>query len=99
MTYNMILTPEQEQRRKDSKQALESLKYNPMCYGCKKLCAGCDGTTKKLWDGCIWYEKANFPSIYALAAYTPELIRNEDPVPGIGTDVVVSMFSYYQIFT
>ena len=35
MTYNMILTPEQEQRRKDSKQALESLKYNPMCYGCK----------------------------------------------------------------
>lgn len=78
MTYNMILTPEQEQRRKDSKQALESLKYNPMCYGCKKLCAGCDGTTKKLWDGCIWYEKANFPSIYALAAYSPELIRNED---------------------
>lgn len=47
MAYNMILTPEQEQRRKDSKQALESLKYNPMCYGCRKLCAGCDGTTKK----------------------------------------------------
>lgn len=30
MTYGMILTPEQEQRRKDNKQALESLKYNPM---------------------------------------------------------------------
>ena len=67
MTYSMILTPEQEQRRKDSKQALESLKYNPMCYGCKKL-----------WDGCIWYEKTDFPSVYALATYAPELIKNED---------------------
>lgn len=55
MAYNMILTPEQEQRRKDSKQALESLKYNPMCYGCKKLCAGCGGTIEKLWDGCLRY--------------------------------------------
>lgn len=78
MTYGMILTPEQERRRKDSKQALESLKYNPMCYGCKKLCAGCDGTTKKLWDGCIWCEKTDFPSVYALATYAPELIKNED---------------------
>lgn len=78
MAYNMILTPEQEQRRKDSKQALESLKYNPMCYGCKKLCAECDGTIEKLWNGCIWYEKTDFPSVYALATYAPELIKNED---------------------
>lgn len=78
MAYNMILTPEQEQRRKDSKQALESLKYNPMCYGCKKLCAGCGGTIEKLWDGCIWYEKNDFSSVYALAIYAPELIKNED---------------------
>lgn len=78
MAYNMILTPEQEQRRKDSKQALESLKYNSMCYGCKKLCAECDGTIEKLWNGCIWYEKTDFPSVYALATYAPELIKNED---------------------
>ena len=78
MAYNMILTPEQEQRRKDSKQALESLKYNPMCYDCKKLCTGCNGTVKKLWSGCIWYKKSDFPSVYALAAYVPELIKNED---------------------
>lgn len=78
MAYNMILTPEQEQRRKDSKQALESLKYNPMCYGCKELCAGCSGTAEKVWSGCIWYKKADFPSIYALVAYAPELIKNED---------------------
>jgi hypothetical protein len=78
MTYGMILTPEQEQRRKDSKQAIESLKYNPMCYNCKKLCAGCNGTVEKVWNGCIWYKKADFPSVYALAAYAPELIKNED---------------------
>lgn len=46
MAYDMTLTPEQEQRRKDSKQAIESLKYNPMCYNCKKLCAGCNGIKK-----------------------------------------------------
>ena len=78
MAYNMILTPEQEQRRKDSKQALESLKYNPMCYGCKELCAGCNGTAEKVWNGCIWYKKSDFPSVYALATYFPELIKNED---------------------
>lgn len=78
MKNTMILTPEQEQRRKDSKQALESLKFNSMCYGCKKLCAGCDGTTDKVWTGCIWCEKSDFPSVYALATYVPELIKNED---------------------
>lgn len=78
MKNTMILTPEQEQARKESKQALDSLKFNSMCYGCKKFCAGCDGTTEKVWSGCIWYKKADFPSVYTLAAYVPELIKNED---------------------
>ena len=78
MKNTMILAPEQEQARKERKQAIESLKYNSMCYGCKKLCAGCNGTTEKLWSGCIWYNKTDFPSVYALAAYAPEIIKNED---------------------
>lgn len=78
MAYNIILTPEQEQRRKDSKQVLESLKYNPICYNCKKFCCECNGTTCKVWDGCVYKEKGESPSVYALAAYVPELIKNED---------------------
>lgn len=78
MAYNIILTPEQEQRRKDSKQALESLKYNPICYNCKKFCCECNGTTCKVWDGCVYKEKGESPSVYALASYVPELIKNED---------------------
>ena len=78
MAYNIILTPEQEQRRKGSKQALESLKYNPICYNCKKFCCECNGTTCKVWDGCVYKEKGESPSVYALAAYVPELIKNED---------------------
>ena len=74
MKNTMILTPEQEQARKEREQAIESLKYNPMCYSCKELCAGCDGTTERLWSG----KKIDFPSVYALAAYVPELIKNED---------------------
>lgn len=78
MKNTMFLTPEQEQARKEKEQAIESLKYNSMCYGCKEFCADCGGTTEKLWSGCIWYEKTDFPSVYALAAYVPELIKNED---------------------
>ena len=78
MKKTMILTPEQEQARKERGQAIESLKYNSMCYGCKEFCAGCNGTVEKLWGGCIWYKKADFPSVYTLAAYVPELIKNED---------------------
>ena len=78
MKNTMILTPEQEQARKEREQAIESLKYNSMCYGCKEFCTECNGTTKKLWSGCIWYKKSVFPSVYALAAYVPELIKNED---------------------
>ena len=78
MKNTIILTAEQEQARKESKQAIESLKFNSMCYGCKEFCTECNGTTKKLWSGCIWCKKANFPSVYALAVYVPELIKNED---------------------
>lgn len=78
MKSTMVLTAEQEQVRKEREQAIESLKYNSMCYGCKELCAECNGTTEKVWSGCIWYKKADFPSVYALAAYIPELIKNED---------------------
>ena len=78
MKNTMILTPEQEQTRKEREQAIKSLKYNSMCYGCKEFCTECNGTTKKLWSGCIWYKKSVFPSVYALAAYVPELIKNED---------------------
>lgn len=75
--YSMILIPEQEQARKERKQALDSLKYNTMCYGCKKFLNGCEGTVTKVWDGCI-YKEDNCVKIYALAAYVPELIKNED---------------------
>lgn len=78
MKSTMVLTAEQEQARKEREQAIESLKYNSMCYGCKELCAECNGTTEKVWSGCIWYKKSDFPSVYALAAYAPELIKNED---------------------
>lgn len=78
MKNTIILTAEQEQARKESKQAIESLKFNSMCYGCKEFCTECNGTTKKLWSGFIWYKKADFPSVYALAAYVPELIKNDD---------------------
>lgn len=78
MKNTMFLTPDQEQARKEKEQAIESLKYNSMCYGCKEFCADCGGTTEKLWSGCIWYKKTDFPSVYALAAYVPELIKNED---------------------
>ena len=78
MKNTIILTAEQEQARKESKQALDSLKFNSMCYGCKEFCTGCNGTVKKLWSGCIWYKKADFLNVYVLATYVPELIKNED---------------------
>ena len=67
-----------KEERIEREQAIESLKYNLMCYGCKELCAECNGTTEKVWSGCIWYKKTDFPSVYALAAYVPEIIKNED---------------------
>ena len=78
MEYVMVLTPEQEQKRSETKQALESLKFNPICYNCKKFCSECDGTTCKVWDGCIYKEKGESASVYALVPFVTDLIKNED---------------------
>lgn len=78
MTYATILTPEQEYRRSNTKKALESLKFNPICYNCKKFCSECEGTTCKVWDGCIYKEKGENASVYALAPFVTDLIKNED---------------------
>ncbi len=78
MTYNIILTPEQEYRRSETKKNLESLKFNPICYNCKKFCGECEGTTCKVWDGCVYKEKGEIPSVYALAPFVAVLIKNED---------------------
>ena len=78
MTYKIILTPEQEYRRSETKKNLESLKFNPICYNCKKFCGECEGTTCKVWDGCVYKEKGENPSVYALAPFVAVLIKNED---------------------
>lgn len=78
MTYNIILTPEQEYRRSETKKNLESLKFNPICYNCKKFCGECEGTTCKVWDGCVYKEKGENTSVYALAPFVAVLIKNED---------------------
>lgn len=78
MTYNIILTPEQEYRRSETKKNLESLKFNPICYNCKKFCGECERTTCKVWDGCVYKEKGENPSVYALAPFVAVLIKNED---------------------
>ena len=54
--YTIFATPEQEQARKERKQAIESLTYNTMCYGCKALHKTCDGTKSKFYGGCIYRE-------------------------------------------
>lgn len=74
----MILTPEQEQKRKDAIQALDSLAYNTMCYGCKALHGDCKGTTNKVYSGCIYKESNGLNGIFSLAQLVPELIKNED---------------------
>ena len=78
MTYNIILAPEQECRRSETKKNLESLKFNPICYNCKKFCSECEGTTCKVWDGCIYKEKGESASVYALVPFVTDLIKNED---------------------
>lgn len=74
----MILTPEQEQRIKEAKQALDSLTYNTMCYGCKALHGDCKGTTNNFYGGCIYREPNGLNAIFGLARFVPELIKNED---------------------
>lgn len=76
--YTIFTTPEQEQKRKDAMQALDSLTYNTMCYGCKALHKTCDGTTSKFYGGCIYRESNGLNAIFGLARFVPELLKNED---------------------
>lgn len=76
--YTIFTTPEQEQKRKDAMLALDSLKYNTMCYGCKALHKTCDGTTSKFYGGCIYREPNGLNAIFGFARFVPELIKNED---------------------
>ena len=76
--YTIFATPEQEQARKERKQALESLTYNTMCYGCKALHKTCDGTKSKFYGGCIYREPNGLNAIFGFARFVPELIKNED---------------------
>ena len=78
MAYNIILTPEQEYRRSETKKNLESLKFNPICYNCKKFCSECEGTTCKVWSGCIYKKKGESASVYALVPFVTDFIKNED---------------------
>lgn len=70
--YTIFATPEQEQARKERKQALENLTYNTMCYGCKALHKTCDGTKSKFYGGCIYREPNGLNVIYGLAQFVPE---------------------------
>lgn len=76
--YTIFATPEQEQKRKDAIQALDSLKYNTMCYGCKALHGNCKGTTSKFYSGCNRRESNGLNAIFGLARFAPELLKNED---------------------
>lgn len=76
--YTIFATPEQEQKRKDAMQVLDSLKYNTMCYGCKALHKTCEGTTSKFYGGCIYREPNGLNAIFGFARFVPELIKNED---------------------
>lgn len=76
--YTIFTTPEQEQKRKDAMQVLDSLKYNTMCYGCKALHKTCDGTTSKFYGGCIYRESNGLNAIFGFARFIPELLKNED---------------------
>ncbi len=78
MKNTMILSSEQEQKRKDAMQALDSLKYNTMCYGCKALHKTCGGTTSKFYGGCIYREPNGLNAIFGFARFVPELLKNED---------------------
>lgn len=76
--YTIFTTPEQDQKRKDAMQALDSLKYNTMCYGCKALRKTCGGTASKFYGGCIYREPNGLNAIFGFARFVPELLKNED---------------------
>lgn len=66
MEYKIVLSEEQTKRAEARKKAIEALKYNPMCYNCKKFKNSCDGEKKKLYSGCIYREvDPSKPSIYS----------------------------------
>ena len=66
MEYTIILTNEQIERSKARRKAIEALKYNPMCYGCKNFGKSCNGSKNKIYSGCIHREvDESKPSIYA----------------------------------
>lgn len=76
--YTIFATPEQDQKIKGAMQALDSLTYNTMCYGCKSLHKTCDGTKSKFYGGCIYRESNGLNAIFGFARFVPELIKNED---------------------
>lgn len=78
MKNTMILTPELEQKTKDAMQALDSLTYNTMCYGCKKLHGSCKGATSKVYGGCVRRDPNGLNAIFGFSRFVPELIKNED---------------------
>lgn len=78
MKNTMVLTAEQERKIKDAMQALDSLTYNTMCYGCEKLHGSCEGTVSKVYGGCIRREPNGLNAIFGFARFVPELIKNED---------------------
>lgn len=67
--YIMIVTPEQAERSKARRKAIDELKYNPMCYNCKSFGMSCNGSVNKVYTGCIYKEvDESKPSIYAQIA-------------------------------
>lgn len=67
--YIMIVTPEQLERSKARRKAIDELKYNPMCYNCKSFGKSCNGSVNKIYTGCIYKEvDESKPSIYAQIA-------------------------------
>lgn len=53
-------------RSKRMKEAVERLKFNPMCYDCKKFKKGCAGESDKIYSNCVYRQKDETKeSIYA----------------------------------
>lgn len=67
--YIMVVTDEQTKRSKARRKVVESLEHNPMCYNCKSFGKSCNGSTNKIYSGCV-YKKVDEskPSIYAQIA-------------------------------
>ncbi len=69
MKYIMVATDEQIMRSNARKKSIDELKYNSMCYNCKSFGKSCNGSTNKIYSGCIYKEvDESKPSIYAQIA-------------------------------